>query len=386
MTKDDQSLMAERDKSILMESAAAHELHRTIRFTPPVWIVRQVVRGAAPNAGILSKMAKGYEASLENRTTTEDMFKMMRVGFSITRGRSNKIFKTAISRNVPKEEIDVSHSMFQVENAERVVEDAVASLEKFAFWKAPFLAPRGIVESLRAKVWGGLEAEYGERVQDAVNGVTGAPAQLKSRSSWLMTFEEMFQLSADPLLLSVVQSYLGVPPIFDIPVAFLNSSVKLSNEVEYSKAAQLYHHDMERLAFVKLFIYLTDVDLGSGPHTLLPGTHKRRPARLWGLGRYSDETIARNGLLSTEVKITGEAGTIFLVDTSTLHKGTHPEAKSRLMAQVQYSNSLFGYRATSQDPKVTLSQSSKDANTLESADIVRKYAARAGVRFMQRYI
>lgn len=201
-----------------------------------------------------------------------------------------------------------------------------------------------------------------------------------------MTFDEMFLLASDPVFMTIVQSYLGVPPIFDVPVAFLNSTVKLSSQADYSKVAQLYHHDMDRLSFVKLFIYLTDVDLESGPHTLLPGTHRKRPTRFWESGRYSDKELDRAGLLSSEVKITGPAGTVFQVDTSALHKGSHPVARPRLMAQVEYSNCLFGLRATAGDPKVKLSASSKDERVLQSADLVRKYAAKAGVRFMQRYI
>jgi hypothetical protein len=196
----------------------------------------------------------------------------------------------------------------------------------------------------------------------------------------------MYEISSDPLLLSIVQAYMGVPPIFNTPVAFLNSFATAKNDRALSDTAQLYHHDMHRLGFVKVFVYLTDVGPGSGPHTLVRGTHRSRPDNLWADGRHSDEAIAKAGLAKDEIRITGKAGTVFLVDTSCLHKGAHPETESRLMAQVQYTNSLFGKPISSSDHKIELAETNRAEGVQEAAALVRKYASRAGVRFMQNYI
>jgi hypothetical protein len=209
---------------------------------------------------------------------------------------------------------------------------------------------------------------------------------LKGDPKWLATFEEIYEISSDPLLLSIVQSYLGVPPIFNTPVAFISSSAKPKTAKELSDNAQLYHHDMHRLGFVKVFVYLTDVDETSGPHTLIRGSHRSRPAALWADGRHTDEEIQRHKQDTKETKILGKAGTVFLVDTSALHKGLRPSAGHRIMAQVQYTNSLFGRPLAKSDRKVLFAQTSKSAEFQEAAAFVRKYAVVSGVRFMQNFI
>ncbi|MEB0161239.1 hypothetical protein, partial [Pseudomonas sp. AH2 (2023)] len=65
---------------------------------------------------------------------------------------------------------------------------------------------------------------------------------------------------------------------------------------------------------------------------MLKKTHLTRPEGLWEDGRHTDEAIARAGIADDEVLIKGKAGTVFLVDTSALHKGVHPESQSRVMA------------------------------------------------------
>jgi hypothetical protein len=132
-------------------------------------------------------------------------------------------------------------------------------LPHYGFWKARFTVPAPIVKSPKAKALKRMEAENGDQVEAAMLGKDGAPLQIKSKRDWIATFEEMYQISADPVLLSIVQDDLAVPPIFNTPVSFLNSFVKPKSQRDLSDTAQLYHHDMRRLGFSKLFVYLADV-------------------------------------------------------------------------------------------------------------------------------
>ena len=56
------------------------------------------------------------------------------------------------------------------------------------------------------------------------------------------------------------------------------------------------------------------------------------------------------------------------------------------MAQVQYVNSLFGKPIAQSDHKVEMAQKLKQDSVHEAAALVRKYAQKSGVRFMQNYI
>lgn len=107
--------------------------------------------------------------------------------------------------------------------------------------------------------------------------------------------------------------------------------------------AQAFHSDRERLAFIKFFVYLTDIDLTTGPHVYAKGTHKKRPLALRGDRRYSDSELAEKGI---EIEpICGPAGTIVIANTQGLHKGVPPhEGKGgRLLFQIQIANSLRGF-------------------------------------------
>lgn len=101
------------------------------------------------------------------------------------------------------------------------------------------------------------------------------------------------------------------------------------------QAAESFHRDVDDLRFIKLFIYLTDVDGESGPHAFVPKSHKHMGYRT--IRRYSDEEIksefGENGIkYFTESK-----GSAFLENTFGLHKGQLPKKKRRLLFQAQYS-------------------------------------------------
>lgn len=396
----DRLLLEARDDTLQLEQIAVADLDRNIGgYLEPNWRTRRMVDAWGR-----------YVAT--NGKTDEAEYLNMRYAFTETKGRSNKVFSDVLATHTRKTSYDLSQTMFKgfvaapTEKADaavtmlsgeddmvqtddawaNIIQSGVRHLEIYGWWKSKILAPEALVKSLRTKVEAQMVRENGDGVQAAYEGKPGAKLQVKLNSNHAAMIEEMYELAADPLLLTIVQRYLGVPPIFNTPVAFLNSFTKAKNEKALSDVAQLYHHDMHRLGFVKVFIYLTDVGPGSGPHTLVRGTHRKRPDHLWADGRHTDEAIAEAGLLGDEVRITGKAGTVFLVDTSCLHKGSHPDTEAQLMAQVQYTNSLFGKPTAAAEHKIEAALTSKVPAVHETAALVRKYAARAGVRFMQNYI
>lgn len=97
-----------------------------------------------------------------------------------------------------------------------------------------------------------------------------------------------------------------------------------------------YHYDIDSVKFVKFFIYLTDVDLDSGPHVIVANTHKKKT---WfqKRNRRLSEDQAVSSFPKEDINImTGKAGEGFFEDTFAYHKGTTPK-KPRLIFQVEYS-------------------------------------------------
>ncbi len=106
--------------------------------------------------------------------------------------------------------------------------------------------------------------------------------------------------------------------------------------------AQAFHSDRERLAFIKFFVYLTDIDSMTGPHVYAKGTHKKRPVMQRFDRRYSDTELQKTG--HELVEIYGKAGTVIVANTQGLHKGVAPiiPGHGRLLFQIQVANSLKG--------------------------------------------
>ena len=144
----------------------------------------------------------------------------------------------------------------------------------------------------------------------------------------------------------IAQEYLGCKPLNNSIIMWWSS---LLNKAASSRAAQLYHFDMDHPKFIKFFIYLTDVDTNSGPHCYVQGTHRSKHSNLIKDRRYSDEEILDSFESSDIIEVLGSKGTVVAVDTSGIHKGKLPTQKDRLIIQVEYTNSFFGQKVMNPD-------------------------------------
>jgi len=146
---------------------------------------------------------------------------------------------------------------------------------------------------------------------------------------------------SDRKILSIAQEYLGTQPIFD----FIAMWWHVKSDNPDSEAAQYFHFDMDRLRWVKLFFYITDVKDDSGPHVFIPKSHSDFGIpfrfRRKGYARLEDKEVEEY-FPKLEWKVfTGNAGTMIVEDTRGLHKGKHVLSGDRLMFQIQFTSSLF---------------------------------------------
>lgn len=154
---------------------------------------------------------------------------------------------------------------------------------------------------------------------------------------------EVQELLTDPVLITIAQNYLNAPPIFSGLAMDLSPAI---NGVPDKDAAQEYHWDLERIRWIRFFIYLTDVTTTTGPHCFVKGTHKTNGiARKYldqGYGRFSDESVITEYGINNIMEFTGIKGTIIAEDSRGLHKGKVPLHGERLLLAFELSNSLFG--------------------------------------------
>jgi ectoine hydroxylase-related dioxygenase (phytanoyl-CoA dioxygenase family) len=159
------------------------------------------------------------------------------------------------------------------------------------------------------------------------------------RPEHLLESPDIRALIADPFIRNVAAAYLGSTPIFTHLAAWRSRSDPGASADDLSEAAQLYHYDYDWPAFVKFFIYLTDVGPDNGPFTFVVGTHERK--RHWKDGRRDDSYIAStypNGAWA----VTGQAGDLIIADTVGYHKGERVREGERLMLQFEFAVSRIG--------------------------------------------
>lgn len=163
------------------------------------------------------------------------------------------------------------------------------------------------------------------------------------RPSDLLDQMDVQDLLADPSLLALVQDYLGCEPRADVLSMWWHTDFQDHPD---SMAAQFFHFDMDRFKWLKVFIYLTDVGAGNGPHAFVRGSHRSgaipRHILERGYVRLTDEEVAANYPAEDILTFTAPRGSIIIEDTRGLHKGVHVQEGARLILQLQFSNSLFG--------------------------------------------
>jgi hypothetical protein len=150
-------------------------------------------------------------------------------------------------------------------------------------------------------------------------------------------------LIADKSLIAIAQAYLNSQPVLDFPSFWWSTAASPEASVE---AAQLYHFDMDRIKWLKFFIYLTDVEEKNGPHTFIAGSQKSggTPLKLLskGYSRLTDKAVEECYRSKDVISFAAPRGTIIAEDTRGLHKGAHVREGDRLVLQLQFSNCLFG--------------------------------------------
>lgn len=149
-------------------------------------------------------------------------------------------------------------------------------------------------------------------------------------------------LCVNDLILKTCRNYFKSEPI----LSNIGIAVTYPTDAPKTEYAQLYHFDLDRIKWLKFFIYLTDVNENDGPHCFIKGTHKAfsKPYALVkkGYQRINDEEFFKSVDKNKEYIITGSRGTMFIGDSSAFHKGLNPSNRHRIMLQLEYTNSLFG--------------------------------------------
>lgn len=227
--------------------------------------------------------------------------------------------------------------------------DAVESLNNNGFWISPIkLEERlvdNIVENLKNIPFfmrGKLKTVKGYQKTEA--------EKISSNAAWvidqqnILNIDEVQRLVIDPFILGVTGQYLSGQPIHVQSNCWWSTAFE-TNKTALSANAQLFHQDKEFVKFLKLFLYLNDVDETNGAHVYVSGSHRdNRFEKEQGYkisSRLSDEQIAKKYDKKDILTMKGKKGTIILEDTSGFHKGAPVLKGHRLLMQLEYTNSMY---------------------------------------------
>lgn len=158
-------------------------------------------------------------------------------------------------------------------------------------------------------------------------------------TSDLVNYPIVQSIMFDDSLRRIAAGYLGTKPILDLIAMWWSAPFKQKGT---SQSAQMYHFDMDRFKFIKFFFYLADVHTDNGPHCYIQSSHIRIPKEIRKDRRMNDDELKNYYSAERFKEFTGKKGTILAVDTRGLHKGKPLVSDSRLLLQIQFSNSLFG--------------------------------------------
>jgi hypothetical protein len=116
--------------------------------------------------------------------------------------------------------------------------------------------------------------------------------------------------------------------------SIIGCSAWLSRATDHRQSvnAQNFHRDIDTIRWLKVFIYLTDVNELNGPHIFVPKSHKNNHYKKYA--RLTEADLLEKGL--SPIEIYGEAGTILVVDTFGIHRGKPVVDNERLLAQVTF--------------------------------------------------
>jgi hypothetical protein len=157
------------------------------------------------------------------------------------------------------------------------------------------------------------------------------PQRLTLDSPWL-------RIGLSDAVLGVVNAYRGLTTkLFYVDNWFTPPYASADQRI----ASQRWHRDPEEEHVVKTFLYLRDVDEGTGPFEYVKGS---APGNRYGhvfpyggkMKNPSDEDIAAAVPAEERVSMTGPAGTMLFCDTSGFHRGGFARARPRAMAVWSY--------------------------------------------------
>lgn len=198
-----------------------------------------------------------------------------------------------------------------------------------------------------------LPSYYYFQLIEMVKSSSSIKSSLRSARLFLDSWSALKQSSLvsklvyDTSIKYIVDRYLRCNSIVNSIKAW-NTSYRDKVIHDVNSDAMQFHFDSDHNRFVKIFLYLDDVNAKNGPHMYVPCTNmffrSTLPDQLNIDSRIPDMALLNLGI--TPYSLIGRRGTIIFADTHNLHRGSPVKSGyERNILQVQFVDSLFGAKA-----------------------------------------
>lgn len=285
---------------------------------------------------------RGYIPFLmSGRNDKKTLFSLRRL-FCATNGRFNDALTWWNRLGRKPYAVDTGDSIIPQLDSKRT-QTIVRAIESDGYYIFPTKVPSDIVNGLArfaSETCVTVTTEDGNQLPNCppVNPAKPEGVRCDAPMELLMQDPSAQRVAGDSGLLAIAQAYFRAKAVQDMVALWWSFPGQKPN----STAAQLYHFDMERIKFLKFFLYLSDVGPENGPHCFIRNSHRRLPKELREHRRFSDEEVFQHFPRENEIAIVAPRGSICAVDTRGLHKGAVVKSGHRLIFQVEFAVNLFG--------------------------------------------
>jgi Phytanoyl-CoA dioxygenase (PhyH) len=296
---------------------------------------RQLIDAFPDYSASVSTMMAGYDEFAQAGETPPEAYQAFRQLYCDSKGRSNAMVGDYIASLFPPEPVAPRVRSILGNFTANEVRNIARDITETGFHRFASAIPAALISRLKLK----LDAETAK-----LNGEVDHSERLGRTTfseRYLIQIEEVTAIASDPLIRSVVGQSMRTSPVLSYVSSWISRAHDNQNTT-MNETAQLFHFDMSNPGFLKVFIYLTDVTDATGPHCMVPGSHRQRNDSLWRDGRISDDEMAQAYPRETWAVLLGKSGSIFIVDTSAFHKGLPVIQGERHILQFYYVNTLFG--------------------------------------------
>jgi hypothetical protein len=147
----------------------------------------------------------------------------------------------------------------------------------------------------------------------------------------------VLDVANDPRVLAIASAHFGCKPT----IGYMSAWWSVPTADGVPRQAENFHRDFDDVDFLKLFVYLSDVEVENGPHEFIRGSHAAPQLRQ--IRRHTDQEVIEAFGKERLVTFTGKAGIAFMENTTGLHRGLAVRAGKRLVLQVVYSMLPMAY-------------------------------------------